>query len=424
MNAPLSHPPQADLKPDAGTTPVMAQFLAAKADQPDAILFFRMGDFYELFFDDAVKAAAALGITLTKRGKHQGEDIPMAGVPVHALDGYLARLIRMGFKVAICEQLEAPAEAKKRGHKAVVHRGVVRVVTPGTLTEDSLLDARGANRLAAVAVRKGRAAVAVVELSAGAVDSVACDLSDLGAALAAFRPSEVLVPDRLFSDEGLKGALDGSGGVVQAMPQALAEPVGARDRVQRLYGVSALDGFGAFEEAEVSALGLVAAYLETTQAGKIPALAPPRRSGESGFLAIDPATRLSLEIDRTQRGERDGSLLHCIDRSVTSGGARALAERISRPLRDPAAINAGLDAVEWLLERRDLRRDLRDGLRSSADVARATSRLALGRGGGRGLGGPPPGRPAFSSPFISASARRRAGRRRRNRATARRCCRT
>lgn len=389
MNAPIAHPPQADLKPDAkadsGTTPVMAQFLAAKADQPDAILFFRMGDFYELFFDDAVKAAAALGITLTKRGKHQGEDIPMAGVPVHALDGYLARLIRMGFKVAICEQLEAPAEAKKRGHKAVVHRGVVRVVTPGTLTEDSLLDARGANRLAAVAIRKGRAAVAVVELSAGAVDSVACDLGDLGAALAAFRPSEVLVPDRLFSDETLKGALDGSGGVVQAMPQALAEPVGARDRVQRLYGVSALDGFGAFEEAEVSALGLIAAYLETTQAGKIPALAPPRRSGESGFLAIDPATRLSLEIDRTQRGERDGSLLHCIDRSVTSGGARALAERISRPLRDPAAINAGLDAVEWLLERRDLRRDLRDGLRSSADVARATSRLALGRGGPRDL---------------------------------------
>jgi len=157
MNAPIAHPPQADLKPDAGTTPVMAQFLAAKADQPDAILFFRMGDFYELFFDDAVKAAAALGIALTKRGKHQGEDIPMAGVPVHAMDGYLARLIRMGFKVAICEQLENPAEAKKRGSKAVVHRGVVRVVTPGTLTEDSLLDARGANRLAAVAIRKGRA---------------------------------------------------------------------------------------------------------------------------------------------------------------------------------------------------------------------------------------------------------------------------
>jgi len=386
MNAPLVHPPTADTVPSSeGTTPVMAQFLAAKASQPDAIVFFRMGDFYELFFKDAEIASRALGITLTKRGKHQGQDIPMAGVPVHALDGYLARLIRQGFKAAICEQMEAPSEARKRGSKAVVHRDIVRVVTPGTLTEDSLLDARGANRLAAVSVRKGRAAVAVVELSAGSVDAVACSLEDLGATLASFRPSEVLVPDRLFSDEATKAALDGSGGVVQALPQALAEPVGARVRVERLYGVASLDGFGAFEEAEVSALGLIAAYLETTQAGKIPALSPPRRSGDSGFLAIDPATRLSLEIDRTQRGEREGSLLACIDRTVTSGGARALAERIARPLCDPAAINHGLDAVEWLLTRRDLRRDLRDGLRASSDVARAVSRLVLGRGGPRDL---------------------------------------
>ncbi|HEY1224490.1 MAG TPA: DNA mismatch repair protein MutS [Brevundimonas sp.] len=383
MNAPLQHPPKTEA--DAGTTPVMQQYLAAKASQPDAIVFFRMGDFYELFFRDAEIASSALGITLTKRGKHQGEDIPMAGVPVHALDGYLARLIRQGFKAAICEQLEAPSEAKKRGSKAVVHRDIVRVVTPGTLTEDTLLDARGANRLAAVAVRKGRAAVAVVELSAGGVDVVACAPGDLGSALSAFRPSEVLVPDRLFSDGDMKAALDGSGGVVQALPQALAEPTGARARVERLYGVAALDGFGAFEEAEVSALGLIAAYLETTQAGRIPALSSPRRSGESGFLAIDPATRLSLEIDRTQRGEREGSLLACIDRTVTSGGARALAERIARPLRDPAAINHGLDAVEWLLQRRDLRRDLRGALRASSDVARAVSRLALGRGGPRDL---------------------------------------
>lgn len=388
MNAPLAHPPHADAVPSLeGATPFMAQYLTAKAGQPDAILFFRMGDFYELFFKDAEIAAAALGITLTKRGKHNGDDIPMAGVPVHALDGYLARLIRQGFKAAICEQLEDPAEAKKRGGKAVVHRGVVRVVTPGTLTEDSLLDARGANRLAAVAVRKGRAAVAVVELSAGAVDVVACSLEDLGATLSSFRPSEVLVPDRLFSDEATKDALNGSGGVVQALPQALAEPVGAKARVERLYGVASLDGFGAFEEAEVSALGLIAAYLETTQAGKIPALTPPRRTGDTGFLAIDPATRLSLEIDRTQRGEREGSLLASIDRTVTSGGARALAERVARPLRDPVAINHGLDAVEWLLERRDLRRDLRDGLKACSDVARAVSRLVLGRGGPRDLAG-------------------------------------
>ena len=387
MNAPLSHPPKTDATaPDQGVvTPFMAQYLAAKASQPDAVLFFRMGDFYELFFRDAELVAAAIGLTLTKRGKHLGEDIAMCGMPHHAAEGYIARLIRQGFRVAICEQMEDPAEARKRGSKSIVRRDIVRVVTPGTLTEDSLLDARGANRLAAVAIRKGRAAVAVVELSAGAVDCVACDIGDLGATLAAFRPSEVLVTDKLYSDPDLKGALDGSGGVVQALASAVAEPAAAGGRVARLYGVASLDGFGAFEEAEVSALGLIAAYLETTQAGKVPALAPPRRSGDAGFLAIDPATRLSLEIDRTQRGEREGSLLACIDRTVTSGGARALAERIARPLRNPVEINHGLDAVEWLLERRSLRRDLRDGLKASADVARAVSRLALGRGGPRDL---------------------------------------
>ena len=150
MNAAATTPAPAD------ATPVMAQFFEAKARQPDALVFFRMGDFYELFFEDAQKAAAALGIALTARGKHAGQDIPMAGVPVHAADAYLAKLIRAGFKVAVCEQMEDPAEARKRGSKSVVHRDVVRVVTPGTLTEDSLLDARGSNRLAAVAFRAAR----------------------------------------------------------------------------------------------------------------------------------------------------------------------------------------------------------------------------------------------------------------------------
>jgi DNA mismatch repair protein MutS len=387
MNAPIQHPVNtaAEPKPEPGVTPVMAQFLAAKAEHPHALLFFRMGDFYELFFEDAEKAAAALGLTLTKRGKHKDQDIPMAGVPAHAAEGYVARLIRQGFNVALCDQLEDPAEAKKRGSKSVVRRGVVRVITPGTLTEDTLLDARGANRLAAISLRKGRAGIAVVELSSGTVDCLACEPADLGAALAAFRPSEVLVPDRLYSDAAVAPALEASGGVVQSIPQALAEPEAARNRVQRLYGVGTLDGFGAFEDAEVSALGLIAAYLETTQAGKAPALAPPRRAGETGRLSIDPATRTSLEIDRATNGGRDGSLLACIDRSVTAAGGRALAERIARPLMDPKAINGRLDAIEWLVERRDLRRDLREALKASADVARAVSRLALGRGGPRDL---------------------------------------
>ena len=377
-------PPDQFIAPE-GATPVMAQFLEAKARHPDALLFFRMGDFYELFFEDAEVAAAALGIALTKRGKHLGQDIAMAGVPAHAMEGYLARLIRQGHRVAVCDQLEDPAEAKKRGSKAVVRRGVTRIVTAGTLTEDGLLDARAANRLAAVTVRRGRAAVATVELSTGAVEVVACAPGDLGATLAAVRPSEVLAPDRLFSDPDLKAALDGCGGVVQAVAQAQGEPEAARARVERLYGVASLDGFGAFEEAEVSALGVVAAYLELTQAGRLPTLSPPRRLAEAGRLAIDAATRRSLEIDRTQAGEREGSLLACVDRTVTPGGARLLADRIARPLSDPGEINHRLDAVQLLVERRDLRRAVREGLKGSADIARALARLTLGRGGPRDL---------------------------------------
>jgi DNA mismatch repair protein MutS len=383
MNAPS---PTTLPDPAAGASPVMAQFFEAKARQPDALVFFRMGDFYELFFEDAQKAAAALGITLTARGQHAGAPIPMCGVPVHAAEAYLAKLIRAGFKVAVCEQMENPAEAKKRGGKSIVHRDVVRVVTPGTLTEDGLLDARGANRLAAIAVRAGAAAVASVELSTGEVECLATSVAGLASALAALGPSEILVPDRLFADEQVSAALKAAGGFVQPLPQALAEPSASEARLKRLYGVETLDGFGALSGAEISALGLIAAHLETTQAGKLPALSAPRRAGEADVMAIDPATRTSLEIEKATSGSREGSLLAAIDRTVTAPGARLLAARLARPLLDPAAINARLDAVAWFCEHRSQRERLREQLKGLGDMARALSRLALGRGGPRDLG--------------------------------------
>src|ERR1700761_6376645 len=370
----------------SSASPVMAQFFDAKARQPDALVFFRMGDFYELFFDDAKTAAEALGIALTYRGKHQGNDIPMCGVPVHAAEAYLAKLIRAGFKVAVCEQMENPAEARKRGSKSVVHRDVVRVVTPGTLTEEGLLDARGANRLAAIAVRGGQAAVASVELSTGEVECLATSVAGLASALAALGPSEILVPDRLFVDEAVNLALKQAGGFVQPLPQALAEPSASEARLKRLYGVETLDGFGTLSGAEVSALGLIAAHLETTQAGKLPALSAPKRAGEADVMAIDPATRTSLEIEKATGGARDGSLLAAIDRTVTAPGARLLASRLARPLLDPAVIDARLDAVAWFCEHRPQRQKLREELKGLGDMARALSRLALGRGGPRDLG--------------------------------------
>jgi len=386
MNAPNPPiPPNPTPMDPAGASPVMAQYFAAKASQPDALVFFRMGDFYELFFDDARQAAQALGIALTARGNHAGEPIPMAGVPVHAAEAYLAKLIRAGFKVSVCEQMEDPSEARKRGSKSIVRRDVVRVVTPGTLTEDSLLDARGANRLAAVALRAGQVAVAAVELSTGEVEVALVDRGGVAAALAALQPSEILVPDRLFAEADLSAALKSAGGLVQPMAQALAEPAAAETRLKRLYGVDTLDGFGDLNGAEIAALGLIAAHLEATQAGRRPALSAPRRGGEADAMAIDPATRASLEIDRSQSGGRDGSLLAAIDRTITSGGARLLASRLSRPLLDVARIEARLDAVQWMLDQRDLRQRLREALKGSGDMARALSRLALGRGGPRDL---------------------------------------
>jgi DNA mismatch repair protein MutS len=384
MNAPI--PPKHAGLAEAPASPVMAQFFDAKQRQPDALIFFRMGDFYELFFEDAAKAAAAIGIALTHRGTHAGAPIPMAGVPVHAAEAYLAKLIRAGFKVAVCEQMEDPAEARKRGSKAVVRRELVRVVTPGTLTEESLLEARAANRLAAVAVRAGQAAVASVELSTGEVECLALGREGLASALAALAPSEILVPDRLFADAAVNAALKGAGGVVQPMAQALAEPAASEARLKRLYGVETLDGFGELTGAEVAALGLIAAHLEATQGGRAPALSPPRRAGDSDVMAIDPATRASLEIERSLGGARDGSLLGAIDRTVTAPGARLLAARLARPLMSPGAIGQRLDAIDWLLARRTLRQTLRDRLKGAADMARSLSRLALGRGGPRDLG--------------------------------------
>src|SRR5215218_2743269 len=223
--------PTAQPDPAAGASPVMAQYFEAKSRQPDALVFFRMGDFYELFFEDAQKAAAALGITLTARGQHAGQPIPMAGVPAHAAEAYLAKLIRAGFKVAVCDQMEDPAEARKRGSKSVVRRDVVRVVTPGTLTEDGLLDARGSNRLCAVAVRAGQAAVASVEISTGEVESFLLARDAIASTLAALQPSEVLVPDRLFADEAVAAALKSVGGVIQPLAQALAEPGASEARL-------------------------------------------------------------------------------------------------------------------------------------------------------------------------------------------------
>lgn len=362
-------------------TPMMAQYLALKAAAEDCLLFYRMGDFFELFFDDARIASASLDIALTARGEHQGQPIPMCGVPVHSAEAYLARLIKAGHRVAIAEQTESPAEARKRaGSKALVERAIVRVVTAGTLTEEALLDARTANWLVAVAaVGQGserRLGVAAADISTGRFEIAGLPPSGLDAELARLGAAEIVVPEDL--EEPVADAV--------RWPREHFDSLRGEERLKTLLGVSTLDAFGAFERAELAAAGALIAYLERAGQGSLPFLQPPRRRVVADHMMIDAATRESLEITLTQTGQRKGSLLEAVDRTVTGAGARLLGTDLSAPLTDIAAIEARLDLVA-LFEGDGLLRDrLRSALRALPDIGRALGRLVARRGGPRDLG--------------------------------------
>ncbi|HKF09778.1 MAG TPA: DNA mismatch repair protein MutS [Xanthobacteraceae bacterium] len=371
-------------------TPVMEQYIEIKAANPDCLLFYRMGDFYELFFEDAEVAASALGIVLTKRGKHLGRDIPMCGVPIHRADEYLNRLIALGHRVAVCEQLEDPAEAKKRGSKSVVRRDVIRVVTPGTLTEDTLLDAKRNNYLLAIArarasiAEESRFALAWIDISTGEFRIAECDRAGLAAEIARLEPGEIIVSDALYGDAALAPYLR-SLAAVTPLTRDVFDAATAERRLAAYFGLATTESFGALSRLELTAAAACISYIERTQLAARPPLSPPVREAQGATLAIDQATRSNLELVRTLSGEQRGSLLAAIDRTVTAAGSRLLAQRLAAPLTDPAAIEHRQDAVEFFVTDVAARADLRERLKASPDLARALARLALGRGGPRDL---------------------------------------
>jgi DNA mismatch repair protein MutS len=368
---------------------MMVQYLEIRAGAGDALLFYRMGDFYELFFDDAVKASAALDITLTKRGKHRGADIPMCGVPCHSYEAYLARLIRAGFAVAICEQTEDPAEAKKRGSKSVVRREIVRVVTPGTITEETLLDASQGNFLGAIAILSGgeEAALAAVDISTGELTVKATQAENFAADFASLPFAELVAPDLEDAPAPWRAAIEATRRFSRLTLQAAStfDSRAGERRVKEAFNVSALDAFGDFSRADCAALGGLLSYIQLTQVGRMPALRPPRRADPAAAMQIDEATRASLELLKAQAGGRDGSLMGAVDRTVTGAGARLLARRLSAPLTSPAAIGQRLDSVSFFANERRCCADARAALGAAPDLARSLSRLALGRGGPRDL---------------------------------------
>ena len=335
-------------------TPMLSQYFEIKQQNPDSLLFFRMGDFYELFFDDAIEAAKALDITLTRRGKHQDEDIPMCGVPFHAADVYLGILIRQGFRVAICEQIEDPVEARKRGSKSVVKRAVARVITPGTVTEDSLLDSRSNNYLACVTLVHETLSVAWVDVSTGDLQTQHLELDQLGTVLARISPTEILVPEKLshqgedFENIGLQ--LNDWRANLTILPNSRFDSANGIKRLEKLYNVATLDSFGSFSRSELAACGALVDYLELTQQGKLPRLNRPMKWRLDRTLEIDAATRTNLELLRKLSGQKKGSLLDCIDKTQTGSGARLLAARLSAPSKEVDTINGRLDAVNYFFE--------------------------------------------------------------------------
>ncbi|WP_435260112.1 DNA mismatch repair protein MutS [Thioclava sp. FR2] len=362
---------------------MMAQYLEIKAGHEGALLFYRMGDFYEMFFDDAVAAAEALDIALTKRGTHLGEPIPMCGVPVHAAEGYLLTLIRKGFRVAIAEQMEDPAEAKKRGAKSVVKRDIVRLVTPGTLTEDALLEARRHNFLVAWSEVRDEAALAWADISTGEFRVMPCPMARLAPELARLAPREVLVSEA--RDRDLAPMIEDMGAALTPLSRGSFDSTSGEKRLCDLFGVGSLEAFGQFSRAEVSAMGGLVDYLDLTQRGKLPFLRQPLKEAAGGTIQIDPSTRRNLEIAQALSGGREGSLIAAVDRTVTAAGARLLERRLAAPSCDLNTIHDRLQSVRFLTEQATLRNDLREALRRVPDMDRALSRLALDRGGPRDL---------------------------------------
>jgi len=378
-------------KKTVAVTPMMAQYLEIKNAHKDYLLFYRMGDFYELFFDDAVVASKALDIALTKRGKHEDADIPMCGVPFHAYENYLARLIRQGYKVAICEQTEDPKEAKKRGYKAVVRREVVRLVTPGTLTEDNLLDAKRNNFLLAVAKQQGRLGLAWLDVSTGDfyTQEICPDGKKeenlLGMALSRLNPVEIIISDTHLQTPDIFQLLNEYREKLTVLPQARFNSENARLRLQKVFGVETLDAFGNFSRSEITAAGVLLDYLENTQRGQMPLIEKPHKIFENQVMEIDASTRRSLELLDSLGGDKNTSLLSVIDRTVTGIGGRLLAGRLASPLVDIREINRRLDIIEFFMNYHSIRNELRETLHTCPDLERAISRLGVGRGGPRDL---------------------------------------
>ncbi len=365
-------------------TPMMAQFFEIKQQYQDCLLFFRMGDFYELFFEDAEKAAPVLDINLTKRGKHLGEDVPMCGVPFHSSEPYLNKLIREGFKVAICDQVESPEEAKKR--KSIVRRDVVRIVTPGTLTEDALLDARKHNYLVSIVKQFKNIAISWVDLSTGDFHTKQVSFGELLESIDRLSPSEIVLPEKLYQDNSYFELLTPWRGKLTVQSDVRFNKKSAEKTILAHFDILTLESFGQFSDVETIAAGSLLDYVQLTQKGKAPHLKALSRQSQKDYLQIDPATRRNLELMHSLSGSKKGGLIHQIDKCITATGSRLLSTHLLNPLTNVATIEKRLDHISCFVDHAETRLEVRNILKNYPDVERAFSRISIGRAGPRDLG--------------------------------------
>ncbi|KAE9516603.1 DNA mismatch repair protein MutS [Candidatus Liberibacter asiaticus] len=362
------------------STPMMRQYIEIKSINPDSLVFYRMGDFYELFFDDALLASRCLGITLTKRGKHLGKDIPMCGVPVHTANHYIQKLIKIGHRIAICEQIESPLEAKKRGNKSLVRRNVVRLVTPGTLTEDQLLSPTDSNYLMAVARIRTEWAIAWIDISTGIFKISTSNHDRLISDIMRIDPREIIFSEKELSHAEYKSLFETLGNVAVAQPNVFFDHSISESRIADYYNITTVDTFGSFSQVEKTAAAAAISYIKKTQMVNKPTIGYPEREDIQSTLFIDSAARSNLEILRTLSGSREQSLLKTIDYSITGAGGRLFAERIASPLTDSTKINTRLDSINFFIQNPILINPIQKILKSSPDVPRSLSRLKIGRG--------------------------------------------
>lgn len=366
-------------------TPMMEQYLKIKQDHADCLLFYRLGDFYELFFEDAIEAAKILDIALTKRGKQEGQDIPMCGVPFHSSDNYIYKLIKQGYKVAICEQLETPEEAKKRGYKSVVNRAVVRIITPGTITEDNLLISKEPNYLMALYGNKEDLSLAWIDISTGEFTVSSTNIINLSYEISKINPKEIILADKLLSDEEFYNILQDWKNILTTHVASFFDYNRGEKNLLNFYGIISLEGVISLSKNEVSTCGSIIEYINLTQKHSKPKVSYPKRIDCSQFMIIDQATKKNLEIFCQLSGEHKASLINIIDQTLTSGGGRMLFKYLSYPLVDPAQINSRLDLVEFFYNNNQLRQEIREILKKVPDLARSLSRLSMKRGGPKDL---------------------------------------